>query len=410
MIGAKSEAGEQGILGSLTLGGYDSSRFIPNDLTFSITTSPKLEAGLRSITASNTLTGTIALLPSNITIAIDSELPFLHLPKSACPIFESAFGLSWIRSLNLYQLNASVHGKLRKSNPTLTFQFGNTATDSMNITVPYQAFDLQTTAPITANGSNYFPLQCSNNASEFTLGRAFLQEAYILADYEAGNFSISQADFSGKEAAIVSINHAASTNSSNPGSQSSATGHSLGKGAIAGIAIGASIAALLLASFLFLFLRKHRSRKGTAQMRGMSASMPSDNGKESWPSSPTSSAKVNSNPPNGTSMTMTSDSVSPLQRFEERLERLERERAGATQPPELDNNNSWARDVSASKSIGNPSQELPGSATAAEMAARSARGSRVNSSEPLETKPRTPAKHIFELAGDEQTRQTRRGR
>ena len=148
--------GEQGIHGSLTLGGYDSSRLMPNEMTFPIPIygdNPRLEVGLQSITASGTLAGDVTLLSSNLSIFVDSSSPYLYLPKSACSQFERAFGLKMNSKLNLYQLNATAHGPLRTANPTLNFNFASPGADPLQIAVPYQAFDLQTTAPITANGT-----------------------------------------------------------------------------------------------------------------------------------------------------------------------------------------------------------------------------------------------------------------
>lgn len=399
--------GEQGILGSLTIGGYDTARFIPNDVTFPIFTSdpaPRLEANLRSITASDTFEGNSTLLPSNVTIAVDSSSPFLYLPTAACPLFERAFGLTWNPSLNVYQLNDSVHGKLRTTNPLLTFRFGPLASHSASITVPYQAFDLQTTAPITQNGSNYFPLRCTDDDSQLVLGRAFLQEAYILADYEKGNFSISQADFSGKSANIVAIDHSNSGASLHSLSNNiSPAGSNLGPGALAGIGVGAAVFAILLLTLILLFCRRRRNRK-VAEETAQRDQSTTD--KESWPSSPATSQAA----PIGT---MTSaDPVSPLQRFEERLERLEREREEASRPQELDNANSWVNMRSPPEySPERPKQELPGSATATEMGERSARASRNEKSWHSNGKPSSSPRHVFELAGEDRAREAaKRGR
>ena len=383
--------GENGVLGSLTIGGYDASRLIPNDVTFPIATpeAPRLQAALQSISAEDTLAGSITLLSSNITVAIDSTLPYLYLPKASCTNFKRAFGLEFNSDLDQYQLNASAHGQLRKVNPPLVFQFGSSSS-SVNITVPYQAFDLQTTAPITSNGTNYFPLRCTDDVSQFVLGRAFLQEAYVLADYETGNFSVSQADFSGKATNIVTINHAITSTPTPVPARSS--GSDLSKGAIAGMAVGASAGVILLLSILFFFCRRRRSQKQDTAIRQNDISAPipynEKTGMESAPSSPSMS-----NPSNEATLAMSPSAVSPITRLEERLERLERANTARSPELELPNRNSYEERTLPPQYV---QQELPGSATAAEIGPRSHRASREPESENLPAKPRS-ARHIVEL-------------
>lgn len=381
--------GKQGVLGSLTLGGYDTSRFLPNALSFPITTpstTPKLLATLRSITATNTLEVNTTLLHSPISIAIDTSSPFLALPAAACPLFAAAFGLTHNARANLYRLNASVHGELRTANPSLKFQFGLSGggAEVVNISAPYQAFDLQTTAPITANGTNYFPLRCSNDAAQFSLGRAFLQEAYITADFESGNFSISQADFSGKESNVVPINHApASSASARDGNPTASGAAGLSKGTIAGIAVGASIAALLIFAVLLFLYRCHRHNQADSKMI---SELGHADAKESWPSSP------------ATSPTERTEVGSPYQVFEQREGAYAS--AHASRRAEMGGGDLGSPPAygSLSKAHQRANQELPGDVAVVEMAQeRSARGS-VDMGE--KRRERESKRHVFELAGD----------
>lgn len=377
-------------------------------MTFPISTSGQnasiLEAGLQSITASGTLVGDVTLLSSNITVAIDSAQPYLYLPRASCPVFARAFGLTLNTTLNLYQPNTTAHGALRTSNPSLNFQFGTSPSGMLNITLPYQAFDLQTTAPITKNGSNYFPIRCTDDSSQFVLGRAFLQETYLLADYEMGNFSISQADFSGKPANIMTINHATMTTTPRQNPAKNPTSSGLGKGAIAGIAVGASVAVILLLSLLFFFFRKRKNADTTSKRGSISAPIPYDASKESWPSSPASSqtTKISPTSNNNTMTTAFTDQTPAVQSFEERLQRLER--AGTTTRAlnsELPNTNSYVESRKMRNEYGPKlNQELPGSATAAEIADKSRRASRDERGKSWQEKPPVPAKDIFELADE----------
>jgi hypothetical protein len=83
--------------GSLTFGGYDKSRFTPNNVSFSFAAddSKPLTLGLQLIESTNTFQGLMSLLPQGILTFIDSTVPEIWLPVEACTIFETAFGLTY---------------------------------------------------------------------------------------------------------------------------------------------------------------------------------------------------------------------------------------------------------------------------------------------------------------------------
>lgn len=187
------------VFGSLTLGGYDASRFTPNNLnfTFGPDDSRSLLVGVQSITASNTIIGAITPLSSGILSLVDSGTPHIWLPTAACTVFERAFGLTYDPHTDLYLVNSSTHAQLTQLNPTVTFTLGNEISggDTINITLPYGSFDLQASHPIYPNATAYFPLRRAANESQYTLGRTFFQEAYITVDYTRSQFSVRQAVF-----------------------------------------------------------------------------------------------------------------------------------------------------------------------------------------------------------------------
>ena len=258
------------MFGSLTLGGYDNSRLIPNDMTFAITDFNQLRIPLHAITSSGNLQNNVTLLSNNITALIDTTTPFHWLPITVCEAFEAAFGLTWDQNTSLYLVNDTIHEKLLINNPSVTFSFwGDLARPAasslpnapINITLPYGAFDLQASVPIYPNGTNYFPIRRATNDSQYTVGRAFFQEAYLTVDYEAGNFSVSQAKFpTTPNPDIITINHHDMTSNSSSSMSTSRHTHALSDGSIAGIVIGACAAVALLFSLLFFFLRSRRRR------------------------------------------------------------------------------------------------------------------------------------------------------
>lgn len=165
----------------MTLGGYDSSRFEANNysFTFDVDDSKSLTVGVQTIKAANTLQGSTSLLPTGILAFIDSTVPEIWLPEAACEIFETAFGLEFDENTHRYLVNDTTHTKLQTLNPVITFELGNTISggSTIEINLPYQAFDLQASWPIYENATNYFPLRRQDNSSYYTLGRVFLQEA-----------------------------------------------------------------------------------------------------------------------------------------------------------------------------------------------------------------------------------------
>lgn len=167
------------------------------NIPFASDDSRSLTIGVRSISATNTSSGTVALLSTGILALIDSSVPDIWLPEPACQAFEQAFGLTFDPNTDLCVVNDTMHSQLQQLSPTVTIKVGviDIGGPTVNITLPYGAFDLQANYPLYSNATNYFPLRRAANASQYTLGRAFLQEAYIIADYERSNLTVAQATF-----------------------------------------------------------------------------------------------------------------------------------------------------------------------------------------------------------------------
>lgn len=166
------------VYGSLTLGGYDASKFVPNNLTFDFGPQDDREliVQLNKISTANNTT----LLPSPIPMLLDSTIPYIYLPVAACEEFEKAFGLVWDNATQLYLLTTAQHTVLQTQNPNVTFTLGNlTSSKTVDIILPYAAFDLTVSYPIVANATRYFPLKRANDSTQYTLGRTFFQEAYV---------------------------------------------------------------------------------------------------------------------------------------------------------------------------------------------------------------------------------------
>lgn len=194
---------------------------------------------------------------------IDSTMPQIWTATDACKMFEDACRLSWNSDLELYVINDTTHYLLVQENPTVTFTIGATPQDggAVNYTLPYSAFDLTLAPPLVNSRTYYFPLKRSPNGINL-LGRAFLQEIYIVVDFERANFSISQAIIAEKRDIVAIFNTTYTGDSSGqplpsapPDSNMTADmnqnadkpPNSLTAGASAGIAIAVALTLLLVA-------------------------------------------------------------------------------------------------------------------------------------------------------------------
>ncbi|KAF7503989.1 hypothetical protein GJ744_002917 [Endocarpon pusillum] len=198
-------------LGSLTLGGYDSTRM---DASKNLTIHGVQDAyqpmrlGIHGIKG-----GSTNLLDMPIVAALDSIVSQIWLPISACKNFESAFGLIWDSRYELYILNETQRLILLTQNATITFTLSTGSLqdtdDHLDIIFPYAAFDLRAKPPFAGLNEtvHYFPLKQAANETQYTLGRTFLQEAYVIADYDRDAFSLFPAVFpdSNVEPQLVTI-------------------------------------------------------------------------------------------------------------------------------------------------------------------------------------------------------------
>ena len=264
------------VFGSLTLGGYDNSRLAPNNVTisFGADSSRDLLLGVQGISSGNN-----QLLSAGIYAFIDSLVTELWLPQDACEAFERAFGLAWNDTAELYLVNDSLHDALLAQNSNITFQLGPSTTSSdgsVQIEIPYSAFDLSVSPPYVPSASRYFPLKRAQNSTQYTLGRTFLQYAYIITDYERSQFSVHQALF---PPTSVSQNLTAiypPKSGSNGTGNPAASEARLSTGAIIGISVAGGnllIAAVALAFFMY---RRRMKKAKSKELPPDSLTRPTD--------------------------------------------------------------------------------------------------------------------------------------
>ena len=167
--------------GSLTFGGYDSSRYEPNDVSFHLAgdVTRDLVVGLKAITTTSS-DGLISLLSFPIWTYIDSTQAMIYLPNASCKAFEETFQLSWDENDQTYWVDDDLHDRLKITNPTINFTLSDsleTEGPTVDIGLPYASFDLAVKNPMADNKTRFFPLRRAIDESQYTLGRTFLQEA-----------------------------------------------------------------------------------------------------------------------------------------------------------------------------------------------------------------------------------------
>ncbi|KAL8910918.1 MAG: hypothetical protein Q9171_003823 [Xanthocarpia ochracea] len=260
--------------GSLTIGGYDASRLTPNDVSFALSpqTARQLLVSIQAISVTNS-NGPSQLLTQGNFALIDSTVPHLWLPTEACQAFEDAFGIQFDPITNLYLVDDNQHAAMVEQNAEVTFQLGTSLNggDIISITLPYASFDLEIGPPFVRSQRKYFPLRRAKDETQFTLGRAFLQEAFIIVDYDNDRFSISQAQYAqGQPSRIVVTSAEDSENGTatdtTPESPvltktSSQNSGGIGTGAIAGISAAIIILVLLAGAYCLWRFKFKKSSK-----------------------------------------------------------------------------------------------------------------------------------------------------
>ncbi|PMD45912.1 acid protease [Hyaloscypha variabilis F] len=255
------------VFGNLIFGGYDASRFTPNDVRFTMTSDNlrDIVVTIRSITATTGQENTTLMSTPEFAF-INSSVPELWLPANVCQQFETAFNLTLDPASGLYLVDNATHDSLLNMNPNITLTLANEKTGgpTIDIVLPYASFDLQASPPFLVNKTSYyFPIRSESDDTLYTLGRTFLQETYVTTHYESRTFNVSQCVFDDTASPQVIALPATLTTSSSGSSGSSSK--KLSGGAIAGIVIGALVFLLLLCGLLFFCLRRRKSEPAEAQ-------------------------------------------------------------------------------------------------------------------------------------------------
>lgn len=200
---------------------------------------------------------------------IDSTLPYLYLPDDVCDHFADRFGLEFDDKQKIYTINTTAHRNNERNNATVSFKIGSraeTTNDFASIILPYAAFYLTLDKPAVENVTQYFPIRKSPNGI-YVLGRSFLQEAYLIVDYERANFTVAPVTDPGttqNSNTLVPIYNSTYTppgQSPTPIPSGGGGGGGLSPGAVAGIVVGVVVVFLLAGLAFFFRWKKRRQAK-----------------------------------------------------------------------------------------------------------------------------------------------------
>lgn len=279
--------GVRGTPMSLTLGGYDQSRFTPHEVVFPLSrTNPQPQVRLRSITTSvadeaqaptswSSPTRSLLHYNESVPATIDSSTPYLWLPRTVADRFADAYGLTWSESYKLYVFKDSSSALRFRDAQVLSLTFtvsgfndpGNsndplTGPAVLNLTISGRAFYQNLRYPFVnmqkgAGDVPYFPLRRSLEGGQITIGRVFLQETYLLTSYESQSFQLYQAQFPDDPVAQTNlVTMPFQSGSMFPGPPASNSGMSSTQ--IVGIVVGTCLFCIMAAALAIFLLKRGR--------------------------------------------------------------------------------------------------------------------------------------------------------
>jgi hypothetical protein len=140
---------------------------------------------------------------------VDSGVSPFFLPKAICDGFAKYLNLTYNSTLDMYLINEDEHTRIENDSPSMEITLSTDAVGGNDITflLPYASLELRLTKeyPNATQWSRYFPIRPTTNPSQFTLGRVFLQETYLIANYEHRNFSLSQREYEADKQVVIPI-------------------------------------------------------------------------------------------------------------------------------------------------------------------------------------------------------------
>lgn len=138
-------------------------------------------------------------ISGSIPLIMNPSAPYLAVPNSTCAGIAKNLPVTYNPKYGLYfwNVNDPLYNRIVRSPSYLSFTFRAAGLDIANITikVPFQLLNLTLDAPLVTTPIQYFPCQPPQDSDKWSLGRAFLQAAFLGIDWskEWGEWYLAQA-------------------------------------------------------------------------------------------------------------------------------------------------------------------------------------------------------------------------
>ena len=202
-----------GLVGSLTLGGYDPSRALGPVGVFEIDTglgvaigNPPMarliyiiidvESGGSPFNSTDTGNLLSASGDSSIATNLNPAVPYMFLPYDTCQAIAAHLPVTYRAEIGLYTWNTEDprYISIITSPSQLIFTFQQPDTKNLTIKVPFALLNLALEDPLVPEPTPYFPCSPWGGGEDmWFLGRAFLQAVYIGMNWDEGKFFLAQA-------------------------------------------------------------------------------------------------------------------------------------------------------------------------------------------------------------------------
>ncbi|KAI5800078.1 aspartic peptidase domain-containing protein [Geopyxis carbonaria] len=183
--------------GSLVLGGRDTGRYVPNNVTMKLNETTNLpKVSLRGFYVDGNPVAGIGTNPGNTyNLTIDSKRPFMNLPREIVQAIRELFPIEDETKSKTFKWNydnQTRFNETKNTKITLELSAGPDSNETVSIDLPPGALKNPAKTPRVVEDCDLFPLE-STNSKDYNLGRIFLAETYIAIDYDNQEFQLSEA-------------------------------------------------------------------------------------------------------------------------------------------------------------------------------------------------------------------------
>ncbi|KAL8945934.1 MAG: hypothetical protein Q9222_007600 [Ikaeria aurantiellina] len=232
-------------------------------------------------------------ISSSISVDLNPAAPYLYLPESTCAAILKDLPVTFQPKYGLYFWNTQDPQYARIiSSPTylgFTFRAANLDVANLTIKIPFQLLNLTLEQPLIDVPTPYFPCQPPQGSATYSLGRAFLQAAFIGVNWDQGLGHWYLAQAPGPNTAenptqtLFTENMISSstnwsdtwmthwtalpvTDVNTTGETASKKSDGLSSGAYAGIGIGCALVVGIIGLFLVLLRRRRQHSRPSAPL------------------------------------------------------------------------------------------------------------------------------------------------